>query len=72
MPTINETRLELYFAAEVKILKGQEVRFGDRTLRFADLKEIRSEIERLQRAVAVEKRGASGARYATADFGGVT
>ena len=71
MPTINEERLELYRAAEVKILKGQSVRFGDRELRYADLKEIRAEIEKLQRAVAAERRGGRSG-FATADFGGVT
>ncbi len=71
MPTINEERLELYRAAEVKILKGQSVRFGDRELRYADLKEIRAEIEKLQRAVAAEQRGGRSG-FATADFGGVT
>lgn len=71
MPTINETRLELYLAAEVKILKGQSVRFGDRELRYADLKEIRGEIEKLNRAVTSERRGGRPG-FASADFGGVT
>jgi hypothetical protein len=71
MPTMNEERLELYRAAEVKILKGQSVRFGDRELRYADLKEIRAEIEKLQRAVSSERRGGRPG-FATADFGGVT
>lgn len=71
MPTVNAERLQLYHDAERKILRGQSVRFGDRELRYADLKEIRVEITRLQHAVACEQRGGS-ARFATADFGGVT
>lgn len=67
----NSDRLQQYLAAEAKILGGQSVRMGDRELRRADLKEIRDEIRRLQRAVAAEESAASGrGPFARADFGG--
>ncbi len=74
MPTINQTRLDAYVAAEAKILQGQSVRFGDRELRRADLSEIRAEIGRLQSVVAREQAGAAGrgGRFSQADFGGRT
>ena len=74
MPTINQTRLAAYVAAEAKILQGQSVRFGDRELRRADLAEIRKEIGLLQSVVAREEAGAAGrgGRFSQADFGGVT
>lgn len=72
VPTINEQRLDLYLAAEAKILSGQSVRFGDRQLARAELAEVRDEIARLQAAVAREKAAAAGrgGRFSQADFGG--
>ncbi|MGH8032508.1 MAG: hypothetical protein ACREO8_09135 [Luteimonas sp.] len=71
MPTPNEILLEEYRAAEIKILKGQSVRLGDRELRYADLETIRKERRLLERAVANEQSGGRPG-FATADFGGVT
>ena len=46
-----QARLDLYLAAETKILKGQEYTIGDgstaRKLRRADLAEVRAEIRQL-------------------------
>lgn len=66
-------RLAAYVAAEDTILKtGQEVRFGDRWLRAADLAEIREQITLLEAQVAQETRtaagGLGGVRYSTANF----
>ena len=71
VPTINQTRLDAYLAAERKILQGQSVRFGDRELRRADLAEIRKEIGLLQAVVSRDLTGRGG-RFSQADFGGVT
>jgi len=68
VPTINQTRLTAYLAAELKILQGQSVRFGDRELRRADLAEIRKEIGLLQAIVAREGVG-SRAGFKQANFG---
>ena len=72
MATQNEQRLDLYLAAEAKLLGGgQSVRLGDRQVNRGDLAEIRAEIARLQRVVASERNAATGgARFATADLGG--
>lgn len=69
VPTINQTRLTLYLAAEEKILGGQNVRFGDRQLQRADLSEVRAEITRLQNLCARENAG-SRAGFRQANFGG--
>lgn len=65
-------RLAAYIAAENAILTtGQEVRFGDRWLRAADLVEIREQITKLEAQVAQESRtaaGGYGVRYSTANF----
>lgn len=45
-------RLALYLEAEAKILRGQEVRMGDRSLKMADLVEVRKAITELRREVA--------------------
>lgn len=60
MANTTQQRLDLYLDAEAKILGGQEVRFGDRTLRYADLREIRSTITNLQRQVTREGRAKRG------------
>lgn len=44
-------RLIAYQEAELAVLTGQEYRLGSRTLRRADLKEIRSAISALERQV---------------------
>jgi hypothetical protein len=71
MPTVNETRLERYLAAEEKILAGQSFQFGDRRLQRADLQFVQSEISRLQAAVNYEKSGRRGP-FSQANFGGTT
>lgn len=63
--------LDFYIEAEASVLKGQRVKFGERDLTYADLKEIRDGRREWQGAVARLARAGS-ARYATADFGGVT
>ncbi len=70
--TVNQSRLDLYLAAEAKILAGQSVRFGERQLQRADLSEVRAEIKALQAAVAREQASAAGrgGRFCQADFGG--
>lgn len=71
MPSINETRLNAYLAAEASILKFQESRGSDRTLRQAELADVQAQIEKLQRVVAREKQAASGGpRYAVVDLSG--
>ncbi len=73
MPTVNEERLALYRAAETKILSGQMVRFGERTLQMPDLAEVRREIAVLQAAVDRELAivVGRGGRFGQADFGGL-
>lgn len=63
--------LDFYIEAEAAVLKGQRVKFGDRDLTRADLAEIREGRREWQGAVIRLSRSGS-ARYATADFGGVT
>lgn len=72
MATVNQQRLDLYLAAEQKILLGQSYRIGDREVRRADLAEIRREIALLQAAVSRERSIAAGraGRFSQADFGG--
>ncbi|WP_343064777.1 primosomal replication protein PriB/PriC domain protein [Marilutibacter spongiae] len=71
MPTLNQQRLDLYLAAEAKILSGQSVRFGDRQLTRADLEAVQKEIARLQTVVDRDARVANGGgRFSQADFGG--
>lgn len=71
MPSINETRLNAYLAAEASILQFQESRGSDRTLRQAELAEVRKGIEQLQILVAREKQAdRGGPRYAVVDLSG--
>lgn len=63
--------LDFYTDAEIAVLKGQRVRFGERDLTLADLEQIRAGRKEWQRAVNTQSRSGS-ARYATADFGGCT
>jgi polyhydroxyalkanoate synthesis regulator phasin len=44
-------RLQAYYQAEMAVLTGQEYRIGTRTLRRADLTEIRKAINELERQV---------------------
>lgn len=50
-------RLSLYYAAEEAVLQGQEYRIGSKSLVRADLKEIRSEIEKLEKEVSYLSHG---------------
>lgn len=68
-----QARIEAYEAAELKILKGQSVRFGERQLQMADLGEVRRAISDLKAQLARENlavRGASSIGYSVADFTG--
>jgi polyhydroxyalkanoate synthesis regulator phasin len=44
-------RLNAYYEAELAVLVGQEYRIGSRTLRRADLQEIRAAINELEKLV---------------------
>lgn len=59
--------LALYLAAESAILSGQEYRMGDRSLKLADLSEVRAERQRLELRVNSESRSGS-ARHQLASF----
>ena len=63
-------RLQLYLDAEAKILSGQLVRFGERTLQMADLAEVRASIDRLSAQASREDASAAGrgGRFSQADF----
>ena len=52
--------LDLYIQAEAAVLTGQEFRLGDRTLRYADLAEIRKGRAEWQSKVNAEQARASG------------
>lgn len=53
--------LNLYIQAESAVLTGQEFRLGDRTVRYADLAEIRKGRAEWQSKVNAEIARASGA-----------
>lgn len=67
-----QQRLDAYLAAELKVLRGQSVRLGDRDLTRADLAEIRKAINQIKAELAAEtgqlgpSRGSL--RYRTAVF----
>lgn len=63
--------IAFYTDAELRVLKGQRVRFGDREWTRADLGEIRAGRQEWERKLQLQ-RNARRASYATADFGGVT
>lgn len=66
-----QTRLDAYLAAELKVLRGQTVRMGERQLSLADLAEIRKAITALQAELAAGqiKAPARGSlRYRTPVF----
>jgi len=70
MATASEM-VEFYTQAELSVLRGQRVRFGDRELTRADLSEIRDGRREWQAQVdALARRGRPG--WAVADFGGTT
>lgn len=62
MTTTTETRLAAYLAAEVSILKAQEIRNGDRAFRQTELREVRDQIDKLQRQLAREQAAATTGR----------
>lgn len=66
-----QARLDAYQAAELSVLKGQRVRFGERELTRADLAEIRTAITQLEAQLQRESEAAAGRgglRYTTAVF----
>ena len=62
MTTLTESRLAAYLAAEIAILKAQEIRNGDRTFRQTELRDVREQIDKLQRQIAREQAGSNGQR----------
>ena len=52
--------LDLYIQAETAVLTGQEFRLGDRTVRYADLAEIRKGRAEWQARVNAESARANG------------
>lgn len=73
MPSVAETRLAAYLAAEAAILQAQEARSGDRAHRMAELSAVQQQITLLQSQVSREQAraaGGSGLNYAVADFSG--
>lgn len=60
MSTTAETMYQLYLEAEMKVLAGQTVRFGDRQLTLANLPEIRNGRAEWARAVQNEKNKGRG------------
>lgn len=72
MTTETQNRLTLYLDAEVKILAGQSVQFGERRLQRADLQFVQKQIALLQAQVARETAfvAGTGGRFSQADFGG--
>jgi uncharacterized membrane protein len=53
-------RLNAYYEAELAVLSGQEYRIGSRNLRRADLQEIRSAINELEKLIQQLEDQASG------------
>lgn len=70
MATAHEM-LDFYTQAEISVLRGQRVRYGDRDLTRADLSEIRAGRREWQMRVDAEARRGRGG-WAVADFGGTT
>lgn len=65
-------RLQLYLDAEAKILSGQMVRMGERSLQLADLAEVRNTIATLTAQANREDATTAGrgGRFSQADFSG--
>lgn len=53
--TDTQARLDAYKAAELSVLKGQSVRYGERMLTLADLSEIRKAIAQLTAQLSAEQ-----------------
>lgn len=53
--TDTQARLDAYKAAELSVLKGQSVRYGERMLTMADLSEIRKAIAQLTAQLSAEQ-----------------
>jgi hypothetical protein len=72
MPTVAQIMLQAYMDAEVKILKGQSVRMGERDLTLANLEEVRAGRREWEGKVTTETVAAQGqsSLYAVADFSG--
>lgn len=70
VPSVTETRLSAYLAAEAAILQAQEIRGGDRAHRMTELSDVRDQIDRLQRQLVREQSGRGGLNYALADLSG--
>lgn len=72
MPTIAETRLAAYYAAETAILNAQEARSGDSSRRMAELRDVREQIDKLERQIARQNSsaGGGGLNYALANLSG--
>lgn len=68
MPSVTETRLNAYLAAELEILKAQEVRGSDRMHRMTELGEVRAQIEKLQLQLSRENRKQGGLNHSLATF----
>ena len=66
----NAELLAAYRAAEIKILGGQVVQFGERSLRMADLEFVQSERRRLEAVVAAENAPRRRGPLSQADFSG--
>lgn len=70
--TTAQEMLDFYTAAELAVLKGQSVKFGERQLTRADLSEIRKGRQEWQATVDRDSLRGRRAGWATADFGGTT
>lgn len=70
MPSVTESRLQAYLAAEAAILQAQEVRGGDRAHRMTELREVRDQIDKLQQQLSREKSGRGGLNYSLANLSG--
>lgn len=73
MPTVTETRLAAYLAAEAAILQSQEVSRDGLRHRMAELADVQRQIELLQRQVQREQAAAAGRGrigYSLADLSG--
>lgn len=57
---LTKDRLAAYYAAELAVLSGQEYRIGTRSLRRADLPEVRKAINALEAQVQQLEDAASG------------
>lgn len=54
---VAQERLALYLEAERKVLLSQSYTIGQRTLTRANLREIRDEIDKIQKEIATYNRG---------------